>query len=100
MLQENGRMFDIDAIIRLLSEYNNVPELLDIVKTQDGTPLPSGQGSLGQKPGSKMPPQTTRTYERVSRPGATDRGNQQMLQQMMAAQGNQKPQMNSGPNPN
>ena len=99
MLQENGRMFDIDQIIKLLSEYNNVPELLDIVKTQDGMPLPVGQGSLGQKPGSKMPPQTTRTYERVSKPGATDRGNQQMLQQMMAAQGNQKPQMNSGSAP-
>lgn len=97
MLQESGRMFDVDQIIRLLSEYNNIPELLDIVKTQEGQPiLPMGQ-TLGQKPGSKMPPQTTRTYERVSRPGATPQGQQQMLQQLAMAQGNQQPQMNSGP---
>jgi len=96
MLQENGKMFDMDKIISLLSEYNNIPELMDIIVNQDGQPL-AGNQPLGKKPGSNMPNNTTRTYERVSKPGATDRGQNQMMQQMLAAQGNQKPQMNSGP---
>ena len=96
LLQENGKVFDMDRIISLLSEYNNIPELMDIIVNQDGQPM-AGQGEVGKKPGSNMPTNTTRTYERVSKPGATDRGQNQMMQQMMAAQGNQKPQMNSGP---
>ena len=95
MLQESGKMFDMDKIISLLSEYNNIPELMDVIVNQDGQPM-MGQESVGQKPGSNMPTNTTRTYERVSRPGATDRGQNQMMQQMLAAQGNQQPQMNSG----
>ena len=95
MLQENGKMFDMDRVISLLSEYNNIPELMDIIVNQDGQPL-AGNQPLGKKPGSNMPNNTTRTYERVSRPGATDRGQNQMMQQMLAAQGNQQPQMNSG----
>ena len=89
-------MFDMAQVITLLSEYNNIPELMDVIVNQNGEPVP-GQQSVGQKPGSKMPTNTTRTYERVSRPGATDRGQNQMMQQMLAAQGNQQPQMNSGP---
>ena len=95
MLQENGKTFDMDRILSLLSEYNNIPELMDIIVNQDGQPL-MGQESVGKKPGSSMPTNTTRTYERVSRPGATDRGQNQMMQQMLAAQNNQQPQMNIG----
>jgi hypothetical protein len=95
MLQENGKMFDMDRIISLLSEYNNIPELMDVIVNQNGEPMTGGQ-QVGQKPGSKMPVNTTRTYERVSRPGATDRGQNQMMQQMLAAQNNQQPQMNIG----
>ena len=94
MLQESGKMFDMDRIISLLSEYNNIPELMDIIINQDGQPL-AGNQSFGKKPGG-MPTNSTRTYERVSRPGATDRGQNQMMQQMLAAQNNQQPQMNVG----
>ena len=95
MLQESGKMFDMDKIISLLSEYNNIPELMDIIINQDGQPM-MGDSPVGQKPGSNTPANTTRTYERVSRPGATDRGQNQMMQQMLAAQNNQQPQMNVG----
>ena len=48
MLQENGKMFDMDKIISLLSEYNNIPELMDIIVNQDGQPM-SGSISLLDK---------------------------------------------------
>ena len=31
VLLENGKTFDMDRILSLLSEYNNIPELMDII---------------------------------------------------------------------
>ena len=39
LLQENGKMFDMDQVISLLAEYNNIPELLNVIVNQNGEPM-------------------------------------------------------------
>ena len=97
LMQMSGQVFDANKVLKLLSEYNNIPELMDVIVSMEGMPASQGSPPMGQNPGnSPMGGNVTKTYERVSRPGATPQGNQQMLQQMLMAQGGQKPQMNSG----
>lgn len=96
LMQMNGQVFDVTKVLKLLSEYNNIPELMDVIMSADGTPVQEGAAPVGQRPGSGMPAQTKRTYERVSRPGSSPQGDQQMLQKILMGQGGQQPQVGGG----
>ena len=76
LIQQQGGTIDVQAIMRLVSKYADLPELAEVVQflQQDAT---TGAENTG------MPQHTTRTYERVNRPGATDRGKSQILQQAL-----------------
>lgn len=74
-IQQSGGNLDVQALLRLVSRYADLPELGEIVTfVQDAT-------SQAEPPG--MPPQTTRTYERVNRPGMTPRGKSDVLQRVL-----------------
>lgn len=76
MIEAAGGTIDVQAILKLVSRYTDLPELAEIVVFTDNP-------NLNKTQGSQMPADTTRTYERVSRPGATERGKSQILQQAL-----------------
>lgn len=63
LLMQQGMGINMDALMRLLAKGLDIPELADIIVF---TGMPPG-GAAVQPPG--MAPNTTRTYERVNRPG-------------------------------
>ncbi len=67
--------------IRLKAEYKNVPELMDLAEKLVGVQGPPVEQSSPEEGAS---PQQETIHTRVSRPGMTDEGNRQVLQQMMA----------------
>jgi hypothetical protein len=75
MIQQQGGSIDAQVILRLVAKYANLPELAEIVQFTQGDMESQEQ----QPPG--MPQNTTRTYERVNRPGASISGKSQILQQ-------------------
>lgn len=80
-LQEQGIGIDIQHLFQLLSKYMSLPELQHIFQFV-GPPVP---GTAGQE--AKQPQMSHRTYERVNRPGATQRGNNQTMQQILSGAG-------------
>jgi hypothetical protein len=76
-IQEAGGTLDVQRLFAMLAKYSDFPELRELIVFADQPVERQG----GQKPG--MPANTTRTYERVNRPGATDRGKSQILQQAL-----------------
>ncbi len=78
-IQQQGGTVDVRAILGLVAKYADFPELDEIVQfVQDLGLAPQGQGA-----GPKKPTETTRRYERVNRPGATEGGKSQILQQAL-----------------
>lgn len=77
LIQQQGGTIDVQAILRLVAKYSDLPELGEVVTFMDNPNLAEGSDP------AKMPQQTTRTYERVNRPGATERGKSQILQQAL-----------------
>lgn len=67
--------------MKIKAKFTNCPEIMDLVEKLVGVQGPPEQAAGNER---EMPDETVRTYERVSRPGMTDQGNQQVLQQMMA----------------
>jgi len=84
LLERQGIQIDISAWLKLVAKYQNMPDLFDIVKL-------SGQQydsvSNGEQEGPGMPSQTTRTYERVNRPGGTRIGKDHALMQTLLGAG-------------
>lgn len=70
------------AAIKMKGRYMGNPDWEELVDKLEGVGGPPEGNSPVQEPG--MPSETTRTYERISKPGMTDEGNAQVLQQMMA----------------
>lgn len=66
MMQAQGIGVNFEALLRLIARYANIPEINDFVVFM-GNEV-GGEGSGAQARG---PAATTRTYERVNRPGAT-----------------------------
>ena len=89
ILQEQGINLNAQNLFQYLSKYMDLPELNNIFEYA-GVPLP---GVGPDKSGSKMPINTTRTYERVNRPGATKEGNTQTLLQQAAGANPQESQV-------
>ena len=76
-VEQAGGMLDVQEIFALIAKYADFDELNRLIVWADQ----AMGGGGGEKPG--MPANTTRTYERVNRPGATDRGKSQILQQAL-----------------
>lgn len=78
LIESQGGTLDVQTIIRLVGKYSNLPELEDVVQFLYDKSLTGKQQSGGTKP-----PNTTRTYDRVTRPGASQHGKSQILQQAL-----------------
>ena len=69
--------------IRMKAKYTNNPDLIVLLEKLQGVQgPPAGQESA---PEERMPDETVRSYERISRPGMTDEGSMQAIQQRMGA---------------
>jgi len=77
MMQAQGVAIDMEMLFRKIGKLGNIPELNDIIVYE--TPIHEPQP---QQPAGK-PANTKRTYERVNRPGATNAGKSQILQQAL-----------------
>lgn len=86
MMQQQGVEVDFSVLLQLLANENAMPELNNIIKT--GVPNAYSAGSDSPP----KPAVTSRTYERVNRPGATREGNTQTMMQMASGKGVQPAQ--------
>lgn len=77
-IQQAGGELDIQFLLDTIGKYSDLPELKRIVTFTQESPPPGGN----QPP--TAPANTTRTYERVGRPGMTDRGKSNSLQVALA----------------
>jgi len=84
LLQQQGIGVNWQRIFEVLSKYMSLPELQHIFEFI-GVPMPGTGGDS-----ATQPQVSHRTYERVSRPGATRQGNNQIMQQMLSG-GNPQP---------
>lgn len=76
MLAERGMQIDIEGYLRLVAKYANIQELESLVIFGESNSAQSGP--VGEAPNKLSSPQTTRTYERVSRStGGTRQGQDQ-----------------------
>lgn len=82
LLQQQGGQIDIKELTALIARLGNVPELNDIVTFQDVADMPPPPVGAGAQPPG-MPANTTRTYERVGRPGPTRAGGDKMMIQAL-----------------
>lgn len=90
-MQMQGKTIDMDELNRLIAEYSNCPELENIVVSMDPASIEQMQaGPAGNPTPSAKPAHTTRTYERVNRPGATRVGKDMALTQTLLG-GNVQP---------
>jgi len=81
LIQAGGGSVDFEALFALIAQYANIPEIKDLVKFQAST---VGEMPVqGDPEPSRMPTHTTRTYERVNRPGATRQGKDSVLAQLL-----------------
>lgn len=84
MIQQQGGQIDIQSLIKMISEYSNLPEFADLVKFVSGIQQPPAvEGN--QVPA--MANNTTRTYERVNRPGATRHGKDDVMTRLLMGSG-------------
>lgn len=98
ILQQQGYGVAIGKLLEKLADYDDMPDLTDIV-TSLGTPEggePQQQAGGGGEPPAKMSPgETTRNYVRESRSQATAGGQaKDMVSKLMGATGAQPGQMN------
>jgi len=78
LIEQVGGSIDVQAILRKAAEYADLPDASDIVTFMDQPPV-AGAGPQA----SRKPANTTRTYERAGRPGATPRSANQNMQQLL-----------------
>lgn len=78
-LQAQGAEIDFEKLLKLVAKYSAFDDLNELL-TFTGGPL-QGEESMPRQPG-KLGANSTRTYERVSRPGRTNRGMAQTMMQL------------------
>ncbi|TSA48987.1 hypothetical protein D4R47_04630 [archaeon] len=91
LIQQQGGSIDFEELTSLISRLGNIPELNDIVRftgTDENAPTPEGNADP-----ALMPSNTTRTYERVNRPGATRHGKDDVLSRVLMGAGAQPAEM-------
>jgi len=85
-IQQQGGTIDVKTILKMVADLGNFPELADIVQFQ-GAPPEQRQVFRDANP---KPAQTTRTYERINRPGASRGSRNNVLSQVLMG-GNPQP---------
>ena len=75
-IEQAGGTLDIQKLFELIARYADFKDLRDLVIWADKPPEAEAQPP-------NAPQTTTRRYERVNRPGATERGKSQILQQAL-----------------
>jgi hypothetical protein len=88
MMQAQGVAVDMEMLFRKVGKLGNIPELNDIIVYTN--PLHEPEPMQPGKPAT-----TTRRYERVNRPGATNAGKSQILQQALFGKQPQKSETDS-----
>jgi len=78
MMQAQGVTLDMEMLFRKLGKLSNITELNDIIVYSNPQHEPQPQET-----GASKPANTKRTYERVNRPGATNAGKAQIMQQAL-----------------
>lgn len=81
MLEAQGGQIDFQALLALVGELGNIPELQDMVKFQ--TPPANVPVQGGSSEPTRMPANTKRTYERVSRSAPTQQGKTDVLSRIL-----------------
>lgn len=89
MMQQMGVGVNIQRFLEYMARYMDLPELNHIMEYV-GPMMP---GSEGDEP--RQPQTSHRTYERVNRPGATNRGHDQVMQQLLSGSKGQQSQVAS-----
>lgn len=80
-MQQQGGEIDFKELKETVAKLSNLPELNDIIKF--GAPAPEQPETGNSEPTTKMPTNTTRTYERVNRPGATRHGKDDAMSRLL-----------------
>jgi hypothetical protein len=88
MMQAQGVSIDFEMLMRKIGKLGNIPELNDIIVYAN--PVHQTEPMQPAKPAN-----TTRRYERVNRPGATNAGKSQILQQALFGNKLQKSETDS-----
>jgi len=80
MIEASGGSLNVKSVLETIAKYSNMPEIAEMISFADGF----STDEVGNKPVTKSRPQnTTHTSERVNRPGATESGKSQILQQAL-----------------
>jgi len=90
VIQQQGGQIDIQKLLDLVSKLANVDEIRNLVSFGAPTPGAEQQGGSPQPQVTGKPAHTTRTYERVNRPGATRHGKDDVLTRMLMGGGVQE----------
>jgi hypothetical protein len=80
-LQQQGGHIDMKELTALIAKLGNIPELNDVIKF--GEPPTLMQQEQGSSQPTRAPAHTTRTYERVNRPGATRHGKDDAMSRLL-----------------
>ena len=105
LLQQQGKHLDMDALLKLYSKYANLPELEDLVVTQEeqvsqeAAGLQGGgeEGGGGAMPPNRQSPVTHRESVRTNRAATTRQGEDDRLIQQLLGGGQGNPmQMSPG----
>lgn len=80
-IEAQGGQVDFKSLLAIVAKLGNIPEIEDIVKFVDPSTIqPPAAGAAGP---ARMPASTTRTYERVNRPGATRQGKDDVMSRLL-----------------
>ncbi|WP_309381999.1 hypothetical protein [Cerasicoccus frondis] len=79
-IQQQGGQINMQSLVEMVSRLGNIPELDDIVVFQNVT---TGDPVQGNPQPQVSPAQTKRTYERISRSGATRHGKDDVMSRLL-----------------
>lgn len=79
-MQQQGITLKVEEVMRLVSRYTHFEELDEILSFVSSDQV----GPQGGSHGPNKPPVTKRVHERINRPGATNRGRDQILMQHLS----------------
>ena len=92
MLEQQGIVLNIDALLKMIAEYSNVSEIADIIQYMDPERQQQSTGSpVGEPP--RKPPFSQREYIRTNRPGGTREGKDRVLSTALMGVGQQPSEM-------
>lgn len=80
---EQGGRVNLQKLSKHISRLANIPELEDIVEFVEPSEMPRQPAGGAPSPSLAKPTHTTRTYERVNRPGATRAGKDDVMSRLL-----------------